>query len=99
MKIPVLIETTSDHRFRASGFEPFVGSVEADSPQAVLEKMQQQIDDRMANGAHIAALEIPDTENAWLTGAGMFRDEPLFDDWQQAMTDYRRAANQLADAP
>lgn len=28
--------------------------------------------------------------NPWLDGAGMFRDDPLFDDWQRAIAEYRR---------
>lgn len=99
MKIPILIEVTSDERYRATGCEPFVGSVEADSPEAVLEKMKQLIDHRVAQGARIAALDLPDGGNPWLDGAGMFRDEPLFDAWQQAIANYRRQANRLADAP
>ena len=99
MKIPILIETTSEQRYRATACEPFVGSAEADTPQAVLEMMKQQIDDRVAQGACFATLELPDADNPWLEGAGMFPDEPLFDDWQQAMVDYRRAANQSAVLP
>ena len=29
----------------------------------------------------------------------MFRDGPLFDDWQRAIADYRREANQIVDVP
>ena len=99
MKIPILIEATSEQRYRATGGEPFVDSVEAETPEAALEKMKQLIDDRVAQGACIAALDLPDGANPWLEGAGMFRDDPLFDDWQRAIADYRREANHIADAP
>lgn len=99
MKIPILIEATSEQRFRATGGEPFVDSVEAETPEAALEKMQQLIDNRVAQGARIAALDLPDDVNPWLEGAGMFRDDPLFDDWQRAIADYRRGANHITDAP
>jgi hypothetical protein len=85
--------------FARGGEKPFGGGVEADSPEAVLEKIKQQIKERVAQGARIAALEVPLSDNPWLEGAGMFRDDPLFDEWQQAMADYRRAANELPDAP
>ncbi|GEM_PF-1566834 len=29
----------------------------------------------------------------------MFRNDPFFDDWQQAIADYRRQIDQTADAP
>jgi hypothetical protein len=35
-------------------------------------------------------LDFPDNGNPWLDGAGMFRDDPLFDDWQRAIAQYRR---------
>jgi hypothetical protein len=99
MKIPILIEVTPEQRYRASAGEPFAGSVEGDSPEAVLEQMKARIDDRVAHGALIAAIELPDGENPWLSGVGMFRDDPLFESWQQAIADYRREANSLTDAP
>ena len=99
MKIPILIEATSEQRYRATVGEPFVDSVEAETPEAALEKLQHRIDDRVSRGARIAAIELPDDANPWLAGAGMFRDDPLFDDWQQAMADYRRDVNNMADSP
>ena len=99
MKIPILIETTPDQRYRATSGELFVGNVEGGTPEEALEKMKKLIEERIARGARIAALELPDSQNPWLEGAGMFRDDPFFDDWQQAITDYRREANQAADAP
>jgi hypothetical protein len=59
-------------------------------------KLKQLIDDRVAQGARIAAFELSDGENPWRDGVGMFRDEPLFDDWQQAIADYRREAARQA---
>ncbi len=61
--------------------------------------MKNRIADRMAQGARIAVLDLPGSANLWLDGVGMFRDDPLFDDWQQAMADYRREADERADAP
>ena len=99
MKIPILIEATSDHRYRATGGEPFVDSVEADTPEAALEKMKRMIDDRVARGDRILSLDVPEGANPWLDGAAMFRDDPYFDDWQRAIADYRRQSNGIVDAP
>lgn len=46
-----------------------------------------------------AAVDLPLQANPWLAGAGMFRDDPLFDDWQQAISEYRREVDGSADAP
>jgi hypothetical protein len=99
MKIPILVEPTDDQRFRATGGSPLLGSVEADTADEAVEKLRDMIEDRLAKGAQIASIEIPDGDNPWMAGAGMFRDDTLYDDWQQAIADYRREANEMADAP
>ena len=58
--------------------------------------------DRQANGpsAIVFPLEITPTEDhPWIQGAGMFRDNPLFDKWQEAISEYRRQVDQDAEAP
>ncbi len=99
MKIAVLIEPLAEHRFRATGGLPFPGSVEAETADAALAKLKQRIDDRLSQGARIATLDFSPGVNPWLDGAGMFRDDPLFDDWQGAIAEYRREANCAPDAP
>ena len=98
MKIPVLIEATSEHRFRARGGEPFLVDVEAETPAAALAKVRNAIKERVAGGASIVELEVSQG-NPWLAGAGMFRDDLLFDDWQRAVSEYRRKANEQSDVP
>ena len=98
MKIPVLIETISGQRYRATGGEPFGGSAEGETPEAALQEMRRCIEDRVANGARIATLDLPDERIPWAGGPGMFRDSPLFDAWRQAMADYRRTVDD-ADGP
>ena len=90
MKIPILIEVTEDHRFRATGGEPFATVVEADAPEAALDKMRRGILERMAQGGRIAALDLPDGSNPWHQVFGMFQDAALFDEWQQAISENRR---------
>ena len=90
MRIPILIEVTEDQRFRATGGEPFAAAVEADTPEAALDKMRRGILERMAQGGRIAALDLPSGANPWHQVFGMFQDDPLFDEWQQAITDNRR---------
>ncbi len=46
-----------------------------------------------------AAVDLPQRANPWLSGAGMFRDDPLFDEWQRAIAEYRREVDGIADAP
>jgi hypothetical protein len=46
-----------------------------------------------------AAVDSRQRANPWLSGAGMFRDDPLFDEWQRAIAEYRREVDGIADAP
>jgi hypothetical protein len=99
MKIPVLVEPIAGERYRATGSELFLGTVEGETPEAALVKMKERIEERLSQGARITMLDVQETANPWLDGVGMFRDDPLFDDWQQAITQYRAEANQRVDVP
>ena len=99
MKIPILIEATGDRRYRATGGEPFAIAVKADTPEAALDELKKGIVDRVARGGRIEALDIPGDSNPWHEGFGMFRDDPLFDDWQRAIRDNRRIVDDSAEGP
>ena len=99
VKIPVLIETISNQRYRATGGEPFGGCVEGETPEAALREMKRRIEDRIAGGARIAAVALPDTHDLPAVGPGMFRESLLYDAWQQAMADYRQSVDDRPDAP
>ena len=90
MKIPVLIEVTEDHRFRATGGEPFAPAVEADTAEAALDMMRRGILERVAQGGRIAAIDLPAGTSPWRQVFGIFDDDPLFDEWQQAIAENRR---------
>ncbi len=53
---------------------------------------------RSANGDPVE-LNSPQRTNPWLAGAGMFHGDPLFDDWQKAIAEYRGTAELAIDAP
>jgi hypothetical protein len=55
----------------------------------------------MKGGAVLVPLEVAaveETPNPWVQGAGMFRDDPLFDQWQAAIAEYRREVDEDPDA-
>ena len=98
-RVPILIEPLAEQRYRATGGGPFVDSVEAESPAAAMAKLEVSIKTRLAQGGRIALLDLPVDENPWLEGAGMWRDDPFFEEWQQAVQDCRREADRNPDAP
>jgi len=98
MNIPVLIEPIANNGFRATGGLPFEITVEGATRDEALGRLRAEIDKRMACGAIVVPLEITPTEDhPWVQGAGMFRDNPLFDQWQEAISEYRRQVDQDSD--
>jgi len=98
MKIPVLIEPIANDGFRATGGPPFEVTAQGTTREEALARLRQAIDQRMAEGSVLVPLEIDTTEeNPWIAVAGMFRDDPLFDDWQEAIAEYRRKVDEDED--
>ena len=97
MKIPVLIEPIANDGFRATGGPPFAVSAQGTTREEALARLREAIDHRMVEGAVLVPLEIDTTEeNPWIAVAGMFRDDPLFDEWQEAIAEYRRKVDEDA---
>ncbi len=95
MNIPVLIEPIANNGFRATGGLPFEITVEGATRDEALGRLRAEIQKRMACGATVVALELtPTGENPWVQGAGMFRDDPQFDEWQAEISEYRRQVDQ-----
>lgn len=92
MGIQVLIERVGKNGFRATSGEPVAVSVEAPTRAAALAKLKKQVGKRLRNGAELVSVELagPTDKNPWVEFAGMFKDDPLIDDWKQSMAEYRR---------
>ncbi len=101
MEIPVLIEPVANNGYRASC--PSVGGLSAEgaTPDEAMSKLREQVASRLRNGTQVATLRIPaaHVENPWVEFAGMFKDDPLFDDWQRSIAEYRREVEADPDYP
>lgn len=89
MQIAVLIEPVSGQGFRASSGEPFSVSAEASTREEVLKKLKGELQARIKNGAEVVTMEFGLEDNPWLKIAGMYKDNPLFEEWQKAIAEYR----------
>lgn len=96
MQIPVLIEPLPNNGYRASTGLPLPVSAEGPTREQALSNLQQVLASRLSAGMEIASLEVPAAEHPLARFAGMFKDNPLFDEWQQAIADYRQ---QVEDDP
>ena len=98
MNIPVLIEPVENNGFRATGGLPFEITAEGATRDEALHRLRAKIEKRMAAGAIVVPLDItPAGENPWIQGVGMFRDDPQFDEWQDAISQYRRQVDEDID--
>ncbi len=99
MQIPILIEPIAGNGYRARGGEPLALTAEGATAEEALEKLRDLLDHRLAGGAQLVPLEVPDSGNPWMKMAGIFKDDPLFDDWQQAIADYRQKVEDDPEIP
>jgi predicted RNase H-like HicB family nuclease len=89
MNLPVLIEPIQDGGFRARSGEPLALTAEASTREEAIAKLRQQVQSRVASGQELISLPV-ETSPALPAGAGVFKDDPLFDEWQAAIAEYRR---------
>ena len=90
MKIAVLIEPMNGKGFRATGGEPFSMSAEGSTREEAIDKLRAEVQTRLSAGAEIITLEVGPDEHPLLKFAGIFKDDdPLIEEWKQAIADYR----------
>lgn len=101
MEIPVLIEPVAGNGYIAKTGEPLALCAEGSTRQEAINKLRELLTHRVANGAEIASLNLPGaaSPNPWVEFAGMFKDDPYFDEWQQAIAENRRKADLEPDVP
>lgn len=101
MQIPILIEPVAGNGFRSRGGEPFALSAEGATREEVRARLQEQLQARLRDGAELVTLDVAErpAANPWLEFAGMFKDDPYFDEWQQTIADNRRKIDEDPDIP
>jgi predicted RNase H-like HicB family nuclease len=97
MQIPVLIERVEGNGYRARGGEPFAVTAEGATRDEALQRLLEVIKTRLAD-AECVLVEVPTTENPLVQLEGVYKDDPLFDEWQTAIAEYRRQVDLDPDA-
>jgi predicted RNase H-like HicB family nuclease len=94
MEIPVLIEPVPPNGFRARSGEPLGLTAEGATREEALQKLRELVTKRIADGGQMVPLDLPAASNPWLRMAGIWeKDDPLIEEWKQAMEENRRAAD------
>jgi predicted RNase H-like HicB family nuclease len=99
MHIPVLIEPVDNNGYRVTTGQPLGLAAEGATREEALEQFRQALTTRLQSGAELALVEVPVAEHPLASYAGMFKDNPLFDAWQQAIDDYRRHRDAEPEGP
>jgi hypothetical protein len=98
MQIPILIEPIAGNGYRATGGPPLAVTVEAPTRDEALAKLKEQLQARLSNGAEIVTLDLAPAKHPWMEFAGMFKGDPLIEEWKQSMAEYRRKIDEDPDA-
>lgn len=101
MRIPIIIEPVAGQGYRSRGGEALDLNAEGATEAEVLAKLQEQLRVRLRNGAKIVTLGVTadDQDNPWVEYAGMFRDDPYFAEWQQAIAENRQKIDEDPSIP
>jgi hypothetical protein len=99
MQIPVLVERLKGNGFRARGKEPFAVSARGSTREEALAKLRVKIQTRLKNGTEIVGLEVGPEPHPLAEFAGMFKDDPDFEDVLKIMADNRERVNEDPDVP
>jgi hypothetical protein len=90
MQIPILLERVKGNGYRARGTEPFAVSAKGATRAEALAKLRAKIQARLKNGTEIVGLEVGPQAHLLAEFAGMFKDEPDFEDLLKIMADNRK---------
>ena len=86
MQIPILIEPVAGNGYRSRGGEQFDLCAEGATREEVLAKLREQLQARVRAGSQVVSLELQPEPHPLARFAGMFKDDPLFENWDQDAT-------------
>jgi hypothetical protein len=91
MNLTVLVEPISDGGFRARSGDPLPLAAEGATEEAALQNLRAMIDARLSDGTKLVSLEVPPYEHPFAKYAGRHSpDDPVIQQWKQAVEEYRR---------
>jgi hypothetical protein len=93
MQIPVAIVPTELGGFRAESASPFTVVAEGSTREEAVSKVQAELNQKIESGSVVMVEVGARVENPWLAMAGWLKDDPLYDEWQAAIKEYRRERN------
>jgi hypothetical protein len=99
MEIPVLLEPLPDGGFRARSADPLGLTAQGDTPETALRHLRDLIATRTTCGTILTAIDVSVPKFGPHPGAGMYRDDPLFDRWKAEIEAYRQEIEDDPEIP
>lgn len=91
MVLPVILEPMPDSRVRAHSANPIPVSVIGNDADEALRLWRQSFRETLPAGAKVVMVNPSEAATHPLAEvAGLLKDHPQFDEWQQAIQEYRR---------
>lgn len=91
MQIPVIVESMASGQFRAQGMPPFTAVAEGATSEEAVSKVRVELSKEVEAGKRLVLVDVSaKEENPWLAMAGWLKDDPMFDEWQEAIKENRR---------
>ncbi len=99
MLVPVLVERVKGNGYRARGSEPFAVSAKGATREEALAKLRAKIQTRLQKGTELVGLELGPQPHPLAEFAGMFKDDPDFEDVLKIIADNRKRMNEDPNVP
>ena len=99
MQIPILIEPMNGNGYLARGGEPLAITAEGGTQEEALANLRKNLETRLCNGAVVVPFDLPAQPHPLAEFVGMFKDDPLIEEWKKSMKAYRKKRDKEADRP
>ncbi len=101
MQFPVTIEPVANNGYRACCAAPVNLSADGATREEAIRNLEGQLRQRVQAGLEVATVDIPvrPADNPWVKYAGMFKDNPDFEEVVEIMAENRRRMDADPDVP
>lgn len=85
--------------YRARGAEPLAETAEGATREEALAKLKELVEARLRAGAEVVTLRVGPETHQWMQFAGMFKDDPYFEEVKEIMAENRRKMDEDPEVP
>lgn len=100
MTLKAVVERISADRYRAVISQPFVVESEGQTPDEAVQRVRDLAAKRLAGG-QVVDIDVPGPSqpHPWARWAGIWKDNPDFDDYLRNIAEYRRKVDAAEPPP